>query len=309
MERILVIGGNGFVGGNVVDELLEKNYEVGVYDIEEGENPSVKYYKGNVLDDNKFEEIIKRYSTIVYLISAIMPQKAMQEPLSSYKMDIPLLIHVLEICVKNGIKRIVYSSSGGTIYGNNMEPNKEEKLPNPINHYAICKLACERILCLYNKLYNMQNVILRIANPYGNGQRLESGVGVITTFTRHVLNRENIILFGDGENIRDYIDIADVAKAFQLSIEWNFSEAVEPVFNVGSGMGISINRIIEIISEELNVKPRISYMPQRKFDVRCNYLNMEKSKSILGLVNSGNPEQNIRKYVQTLRTSYVNSIE
>lgn len=300
MKKILVIGGNGFIGQNVVTKLLKDGYTVGVYDIRECGIPGVCSYVGDVLNDKKYEEILQMYDRIVYLISAIMPQKSMDEPMSAYQIDIPLMLYTLELCKKNNIKRIIYSSSGGTIYGDYQTANTEDRLTNPINHYAICKLTCEKILCLYNQLYGMENVVLRIANPYGFGQRLESGVGAITNFAYRMLRKERIIIFGDGENIRDYIPIEEVANAVVKAIEWKFDRGETPIFNVGSGVGLSINKVIQIIAEEIGIDPQVEYRSERNFDVRCNYLDMTKTERVFGNISNGEHEENIRKYVRKI---------
>ena len=307
MKKILVIGGNGFIGKNVVDRLIEENYKVGVYDLVCGKREGVNYYTGDVINDDYFEAILLEYDIIIYLISAIMPQRSMKEPLSAYMTDIPLLIKTLEVCKKIGIKRIIYASSGGTIYGNCEIANVEDKYLSPINHYAICKLTCEKILSLYNNLYGMENMILRIANPYGKGQKLESGVGVITTFTRHALIDGRIQLYGDGGNIRDFIDIEEVSKAFQLAVEWKFIKEITPVFNVGSGKGISLIDLIQIIQNTLKSEMVIEYLPERNFDVHCNYLCMKKTKRYLGFEPDNGVKRRIEKYIRNLASEYAES--
>lgn len=298
MKKILVIGGNGFIGKNVVDLLLAKHYHVGVYDVAPSSLDNITSYVGDIVNDNNFETIIGSYEAIVYLISAIMPKQSMDEPLSSYSNDIPLLIKTLEACKKHGIKRVIYASSGGTIYGDNIHANKENLLSQPINHYAICKLTCENILMLYNQLYGMKNIVLRIANPYGKYQRIASGVGAVTAFTYHLIKGEQISIWGDGENIRDYIDVKYVAEAFSLAIEWENPESILPIFNVGSGVGVSLNNLVQIIADELGIKPQIEYSPNRNFDVKSNYLDMTKTKRLLGLKLPENPENSIREYVR-----------
>lgn len=298
MKKILVIGGNGFIGKNVVDLLLMKKYQVGVYDTLQSAFANVTSYVGDIINDSDFETIIGEYDTIVYLISAIMPKQSMDEPLSSYSNDIPLLIKTLEVCRRHGVGRVIYASSGGTIYGDNTNANKEEMLSHPINHYAICKLTCENILMLYNQLYGMKNIVLRIANPFGKYQRIASGVGAVTTFTYHLLKKEPINIWGDGENVRDYIDVKHVAEAFSLAIELKSLEGIHPIFNVGSGVGYSLNSLVQIISEELGVKPQVEYLSNRNFDVQSNYLDMTKTKQVLGLKLPENPEDNIREYVR-----------
>ena len=307
MKKILVIGGNGFIGTNVVQYLVQKKYLVGVYDLSSGSEKGVEYYEGNINDDPNFERILSQYDTIIYLLSAIMPQMSMEDPLSSYQTDIPLLLIVLEACKKNNIKRVIYASSGGTVYGDSNIPNQEDKVTNPINHYAICKLTCEKILCLYNSLYNMENVILRIANPYGIGQRLESGVGAVTIFTKSIISYSKIRIYGDGENIRDYIDVRDVAKMFECAIRWAYEKQVPPIFNVGSGKGYSLLQLIEIISNELGIKAIVEFVPRREFDIKCSILDMSKTKSFFHFECEQDSESSIRQYVRLLKKRYSGS--
>lgn len=297
MERVLIIGGNGFIGKNVVDAMKDE-YEIGIYDIHKSENTTIPSYEGDVIGDENFEQIVSQYDKIIYLISAIMPKQSMEEPFSSYTTDIPLLIHTLEICRKVGVKRIIYASSGGTIYGDRTEANTEEVFSEPINHYAICKLSCEKILLLYNQLYQMENVILRIANPYGKYQRISSGVGAVTAFTTEILKETKIVVWGDGENIRDFVDVSYVAQAFKLACQWNYDMSCVPIFNIGSGEKMSLNQLIQIIADELGKKADVEYLPQRNFDVKSNYLNIEKAKTILGYSLDKSAEECIRKYVR-----------
>lgn len=301
MKKILVIGGNGFIGSNVVQCLIEKKYFLGVYDLTLGNEKGVTYYVGNISDDPNLERILSQYDIIIYLLSAIMPQKSMEDPLSSYQTDIPLLLKVLEACRNNNIKRVIYASSGGTVYGDSNIPNQEDRVANPINHYAICKLTCEKILCLYNSLYGMENVILRIANPYGIGQRTESGVGAVTIFTKAIISNNKIFIYGDGENIRDYINVGDVAKAFECAIKWKYEKQVSPIFNVGSGKGYSLKQLIEIISNEVGIKPVIEFIPNRGYDVKCNILDMSKTKSTFHFECTQDSESSIRQYIRLLK--------
>lgn len=298
MKKILVIGGNGFIGKNVVEYLLNERYEVGVYDMNTSNISGIKSHIGNINDDKLFETIIEQYDSIIYLISAIMPKQSMDEPLSSYQTDIPLLIKTLEACRKKGLSRIVYASSGGTIYGDHEGANTEELFSEPINHYAICKLTCEKILMLYNQLYGMENIALRIANPYGKHQQIASGVGAVTTFAYHILSNEPISIWGDGENIRDYIEVGYVAQAFKLALDWEFREEVVPIFNIGSGVGLSLNQLVGIISDELGTEAKVKYSHNRNFDVKSNYLDISKAQNILGLCINKSSEECIREYVR-----------
>ena len=299
MKKILVIGGNGFLGKNIVNDLLKNKFEIGVYDLNLVERDNVLCYRGNIIDDENLYNIIKNYDTIIYLISAIMPQQSMDEPMSSYLTDIPLLLKLLEVCKTTGVNQIIYASSGGTIYGDNFEANSEEVSGRPSCHYGICKQTCENILLLYNKLFNMKNIILRISNPYGPYQNGKNGVGVITSLTLSAIKEKKIFIWGDGKNIRDFISVEEVAQAFIKAIKWQFDSNYIPVFNIGSGKPITINHIVEIIKKEIpNIG--VEYFSEREFDVKCNFLNVSKATNLLGVNTSKDVIGQIRKYVQYL---------
>jgi len=301
MNKILVIGGNGFIGKNIVNCFQAHGLETDIYDLFPASS-EYKSYQGNILTDDHLDEIIAQYDTIIYLVTSVSPKKSMDFPETSYTQDIPMLLRVLDSCIKSKCKRVIFSSSGGTVYGEcKGEALKEDEIiEQPINHYAICKVACEKILQLYNKLYGMENISLRIANPYGVGQNPASGVGVITTFTDKIIKGEEINLFGDGNTVRDFINVDFVAEAFLKATLWDFDKDILPVFNIGSGIPISINEIIQIISEELNVKPNINYLPERPFDVKKNILSMEKAEKYLSIKAPQDEMEKIREYVRQL---------
>ena len=300
MKKVLIIGGNGFIGSNICQYFNNINESVSIYETRAC-NLGEKNYVGNILDDNNFEKIVANYDVIIYLITAVSPQKSMLNPNSAYLNDIPLLIKTLDACVKGNTNRIVFASSGGSIYGdsNNIKL-KESDNTLPQNHYAICKLACENILLMYNKLYNMENISLRISNPYGNNQKTDSGVGVITTFVNEIVLGNPINLYGDGSITRDFICVEDVAQAFYLATYWEFDKNITPIFNVGSGEVISLLKIIEIIADSLQIEPIINYLPERNFDVKYNVLDISKTQKILKYDPTNNKDQLIRKYVKKI---------
>ena len=279
-NRILVIGGNGFIGKNVVSNLLQHGYEPVVYDLITTDL-NVEQHTGNILTDPNFEQIVKSCDKIIYLITSVSP--------------------------KNGIKRIVYASSGGTVYGEgNGKLFREDDQIYPINHYAICKISCEKILNLYNNLYNMENISLRISNPYGVGQNPKSGVGAITTFATEILKGNPITLYGDGYNYRDYVDVESVSEAFRLSCNWEYDKSIFPVFNIGSGEPLSLNDIIEIISNCYEVTPCVQRLESRPFDVRYSALDTSKAEKYLNYQPPHNQRERIKKYALQLKRDLSN---
>lgn len=298
MQKTLVIGGTGFIGTSIVQVLKEHDQYVSVYDVNKSLNGNDNYV-GNIKDDINFDNIVSQYDNVIYLITTVSPKRSMDFPNEPYTNDVPLLIKTLDACLKSGIKRIVFASSGGTIYGDsNGIKSVETDINSPINHYAVCKLTCEKILEMYNKLYGMENVALRISNPYGEGQNPKSGVGVITTFAEQIKNGNQINLFGDGSVTRDFVYVKDVAEAFYLATNWDFIKEIAPIFNIGSGTGLSLKQIVEIVSEVLEVEPKINYLPEREFDVKYNVLDISKAQKYIDYKPVKNNEECIKQYVK-----------
>lgn len=305
-NKVLIMGGNGFIGRNLANYFVQQGIDVGIYDLFVSDS-NIKTYQGNIITDDNLNEIIKQYDTVIYLINSVSPKKSMDFPEASYTQDIPMLLRTLECCINENVKRVIFSSSGGTVYGegNNITLS-EDMMEKPINHYAICKLTSEKILQLYNNLYGMENIILRISNPYGIGQNPASGVGAITTFAQKIIADEKIMIYGDGSTSRDFIHIDDVCEAFYKAFMWKFDNNVTPVFNVGSGQAISLNQIVEIVSNALEKEPMVEYLPSRTFDVKHNVLDMEKAKTYLGFCPQGDETENIKKYVLQLNNNQKN---
>jgi UDP-glucose 4-epimerase len=295
--KVLVFGASGFIGRNVVECFRRYNCTVATYD-RVSASSRVDSFCGDVSTDASLPEILGAFDTIIYLISSITPQRSMQDPESAYVTDIPRLLKILDMCVQRGVRRVILPSSGGTVYGNSLMANNENQNTSPINNYGISKLACEKILQMYNLLHGMENVVLRISNPYGPGQTVQSGVGAVTAFTSSISMDKPIVIYGDGENVRDFVAINYVAEAFYNAAQWKFSQEISPVFNIGSGCGLTLNRVIEIISTALSKRPNIEYRPSRIFDVRCNYLDITKAMNTLGYFAPTDPEGDIAHYAR-----------
>jgi UDP-glucose 4-epimerase len=148
----------------------------------------------------------------------------------------------------------------------------------------------------------MENISLRISNPYGFGQNPQSGVGLITTVTYRIINGQNIIVYGDGQSIRDYIDIESVARAFYEALCWEFDKKMVPIFNIGSGQELSINDILTLVQEALDVEANITYMPKRAFDVSYSCLDVTKMSQVFNL-EAGDQSDKIKNYVLGLKKS------
>lgn len=282
--KILILGGSGFIGKNLSEKMLEKNHEIIILDshidfdfFKELGVSKKNLYQIDLLEIKDYPiNFFKGVDIIFYLVNFTTPFLNIEETKEAYKKDVSVCIDILELSRKNDIKKVVFSSSGGTIYGNlDSTSDREEDATNPINYYGISKLALEKIILMYNQLYNMNNLILRISNPYGKYQNSDK-VGIISIFLRKILDNEKIEIFGDGTNVRDYIYIGDLMDIFCKIIEkdsYSYN-----IFNIGSGEGKSILDIINAIKKITNLNFNIEFKENRNFDVKNNILDISRVK-------------------------------
>ncbi|WP_040952374.1 NAD-dependent epimerase/dehydratase family protein [Gorillibacterium massiliense] len=281
----LLLGGGGFIGLNLAEQLYRDGHKITIYDrnTKEKELPTkFSIIEGDFYNENNYDEIIKNHDIVIHLISSVFPSSSMDAGIEPYHQDITKMLELLDACRKAQLKRVIFLSSGGTVYGNSYErPIRETDLTDPINHYGILKLTLEKILLMYNQLYGMENLILRIANPYGKNQNPEKLIGAISVFLHRILHDEPITLFGGGQTIRDYIEISDVCNAIELALSYNYQTHTIPVFNIGTGTGTSVIQVIEELELLLRKKAVIRHVPERAIDVKYNVLDGSKSKTHL----------------------------
>ena len=231
-------------------------------------------------EDVDFDLLTKDTDILFHLISTTRP--------ATSNMDIPMEIEdnvvftakLLDSCVKNDVKRIVFFSSGGTVYGKGGAfPLKEESPTNPISSYGMQKLSIEKLLYIYNYLYGLDYKVIRLSNPYGPYQRPDGQLGVVSTFIYKTLKGETIDIYGDGSVIRDYIYIDDAIRGV-LNIARDNSE--HRVVNLGSGYGKSVKEVLDAIVRTVGITPSIRYLPGRMGDIPVNYLDAGRYESCYG---------------------------
>lgn len=280
--RVLVIGGGGFIGRNTAEHLLRAEHDVRIYTKTKDVAPlDCRYYCRDLMTDARIEELLEGVQAVLYFVTASTPLTSMQNPSLVYQMDIPMLTKVLDACVQKNVRRVVFASSGGTIYGESSQVNTEESETWPLCHYAVGKLTCEKLLQLYNNLYGMENISLRISNPYGLGQDPNTGVGAITVFVNQILQGKTLTIFGDGSAMRDFVHVNYVVQAFEKALTWEFDRGVLPVFNIGSGKALTLRQVIALISRAIDRPVNITCQPRRLFDVQHNALSIEKAVRVL----------------------------
>lgn len=276
--KILVLGAMGFIGKSLVSA-LKSRYELALYDRNINDNLGVEkhliYYEGDFKKEQNWDELLKDVDIVIHLISTTNVNSGTEYIESEITHNIIPTIRLLDAMRRMGVRKMIFVSSGGTVYGLAKGGRITENTPlNPICPYGVQKKTIESYLTLYNYLHGMQNIIMRVGNPYGLGQNVNRMQGIIPIFIDRILRKEPLTIWGDGNNIRDYIYMDDLIRAFEAVINY---QGKEEIFNVGSGCGYSINEIINIICEELEVKElHIEYTKARNVDVPFNVLDNER---------------------------------
>lgn len=280
--RILVLGGNGFIGTHVLDELLAAGHRVRVFDRSpeawRAPIPEVTYYLGDFANTPLLAEALHGVDAVIHLISTTVPSTSNLDPVADIQSNLECSVRLFQLMKQAKVDRIVYLSSGGTVYGiPSALPIPEAHPLNPICSYGIVKLAIEKYLGMFEHLYGLLPLIIRPSNPYGPRQGHQGIQGVVSTFMHKIMAGERISIWGDGSVKRDYFYISDLAKACRLAVE---SGAVG-VINAGSGSGQTLTALVSAIEDAVGKKAEIEYLAPRSYDVPEVVLDIGKAGSLL----------------------------
>jgi UDP-glucose 4-epimerase len=285
--KYVIFGGGGFIGSAIADKLLEEGHSLRIFErprvppyraFESHEN--VEWISGDLQSKHDLEEAIKGVDGVLHLVSTTLPKSSNDDPIYDIQTNVIATLNMLDVMVEQKVKKIVFISSGGTIYGKPVNcPLSEDHPTNPEVSYGISKLTIEKYLYLYSKLYNIKPVTLRVANPYGERQRIETAQGAIAAFVSRATAGKKIDIWGDGSVTRDYIYIKDIADAFSKALSYQGSELI---FNIGSGEGTTLNTLIGLIENIIETPIDRNFLPARTFDVPVNVLDCALAKRELG---------------------------
>ena len=281
--HILVIGGNGFIGSHLVDVLLASGHKVRVFDrMAEKYRPpleGVEYQLASFNDTAALSEALEGIDVVYHLVSTTVPATSNRDPVADIESNLINTVKLLQLMQQQGIKRIIFLSSGGTVYGIPTTPVvSEDHALRPICSYGIVKVAIENYLHMFHQLYGIDYLCLRVSNPYGPRQGHLGVQGVIGTFLGKIKEGSEIQIWGDGSIIRDYIYVTDLASICAKAASFSKSGT----FNVGSGVGTSLLDIVDVLSElnQADITPQ--FLPQRGYDVPKIVLNIERAKDAFG---------------------------
>lgn len=300
--KIVILGAAGFIGTNLA-LTLEKDHELVLVDGEEHffqNSPltrlaNVEIYVRKFGRATCFEDIFKDADLVFHLISTNSPATSNKDIGEDLEGNLAISVRILEACRKQQVKKIIFLSSGGAIYGVSRCPVCENTDLNPITTYGIQKLMIEKLIYLYSYLFGIDYRIIRLSNPYGPYQRPNGKQGAVTTFTYKALRGEQIQIYGDGSNVRDYLYIDDAVSAI---INISTKDTHYKLYNVGSGRGISLKEVLACIRMQLKKDIDIVYKDKRDVDLKENYLDIGRYSEEFGVVETVPLEEGI------LRTSF-----
>lgn len=309
--NIVLLGAAGFVGTNLVIELA-KNPENSITVVDRKKEffcninqmhlSNVTLVESALAVDSDYEALVRDQEIVYHLVSTTVPTTSNQAISEELKANVILSANLLEACVKQQVKKIVFLSSGGTVYGKEAECPLGENTPtNPITSYGVQKITIEKLLYLYHYMHGLDYRIIRLANPYGPYQRPNGVLGAVTTFTYKALKGEEIQVYGDGSVMRDFIYIDDAVRGIINIVNGNGNHRV---FNLGCGYGTSIKHVLETIQRILDIPVKVNYTQARTVDVPVNYLDITRYEATYGALNPIPLEEGIGRTADFMKKYY-----
>lgn len=284
--KITIFGGGGFIGSTIADRLLLHDHELRIFERPRvvpyrkfKGNERVEWVTGDLLSTHDVNDAIDGADAVLHLVSTTLPKNSNDDPIYDIQSNVVATLQMLNAMVAQNIRKIIFISSGGTVYGNPIYLPIDEKHPtDPMVSYGIAKLTIEKYLQMFERMYGIKAITLRVANPYGERQRIETAQGAVSVFIYNALRGISIDIWGDGSVTRDYLHVSDVAEAFVRAMEYT---GAKRCFNIGSGTGASLNELICMIEEVLGKRIERNYLPGRPFDVPVSVLNNDLARKEL----------------------------
>ena len=306
--KALVTGGSGFIGSNVSKMLLEKGVSVRVFDnlssghIENLKGLDVEFVKGDVLDTEAVNEACKGVDVVFHLAASVGRQRSIDYPQLDSQVNLIGTVNVLEGMRKNGVKRIVYSSSAA-MFGELLTPEIDENHPqNADSPYGVSKLAAEKMILAYTGIYDIKAVCLRYFNIYGVNQRYDLYGNVIPIFAHRLFQGQPLCVYGDGTQTRDFVNVYDIARANLMA---GLSDIPTNVFNMGCGQSVTINYLAQAMQELTGLHTGIEYLPERKADVKHCKADARKAENVMGFKTVVSLEDGLKEYLDWYKINIV----
>ncbi len=284
--RILVTGGAGFIGSNVVDRFVALGHEVAVFDdlssgVREFVNPKAKLFEADLTDAAAVEACLASFrpEVVDHHAAQIDVRKSVEDPIHDARTNILGALALLQSCTRHGVRKFVYASTGGALYGEGRTlPATEDHPVNPESPYGVSKHTLEHYLYLWKLLHGLDYTVLRYPNVYGPRQNPHGEAGVNAIFIGLMLHGKHPKIFGTGDQVRDYLYVGDVVDANVIALERGSGE----MFNLGTGVGTSVNDIVRELNSILGTRLDPIHEPPRAGEVQRIYLDATRAKQVLG---------------------------
>ncbi len=301
--KILVTGGAGFIGSFIADAYINLGHDVTIIDnlstgLEKNINSNAKFYKVDITNAEEIYPIFEKekFDVISHHAAQANVRFSVNDPCGDAKINILGGINLFEASMKNGVKKIIFASTGGAIYGEKPEselPTWETLEANPCSPYGISKLTNEKLLQYYKKTYGIDFVVLRYANVFGPRQNPEGEAGVVTIFVKRMLSGLQPIINGDGTHTRDYVYISDVVEANILALKNEMSG----VFNVGTSIETTTNQVFHTIREAVNSQLQEVHAPEMKGEQIRSCISYQKINKYFNWTPQVSFEEGIKKTI------------
>jgi UDP-glucose 4-epimerase len=303
--NILVTGGAGFIGSNVADAFINAGHTVIILDDfssgkQENVNPKAKVYRMDIQDpavENIFRD--EKIEVMCHLAAQMDVRKSVADPKFDASVNVLGFLNLMEQGRKHGLKKVIFSSTGGAIYGEQDYFPADEQHPNrPLSPYGITKLVTEKYLFFYKEIYGIDHVILRYANIYGPRQNPHGDAGVVAIFTLKLLKGEQPVINGDGKQTRDYVFVGDVVRANELALSYQGSN----IFNIGTGIETDVNQLFRHIRTLTGSNCEEKHIPAKAGEQMRSVISSKKITDALGWKPTVPLEEGLKRTVEFFRT-------
>lgn len=299
--KILVTGGAGFIGSHVADAYIEQGHDVTIVDdlssgSRDNVNSKAHFYELNIQDPTLSDIFSEGQFDLVNHHAAQMDvRKSVADPMFDARVNVLGTLNLLENCVRHKIKKFIFASTGGAVYGEQETfPASEEHPTWPISPYGITKLCCEKYLYYYKEVYRLPYVILRYANVYGPRQNPHGEAGVVAIFTEKLLKGEQPVIHGDGKQTRDYVYVGDLVRANMMVLDYPQSD----VFNLGTAVELDVNAIFSNLNSLIGANAEEYHGPAKLGEQLRSCLSYEKIEQAIGWKPEFSLNQGLQKTVE-----------
>ena len=307
--RVLVTGGAGFIGSNLVRLLLDEGHDVSVLDnLASGYRDNltpfsrVHFVQGDVRRDEDVESAIAGCEVIFHLAASVGNTRSIEHPIEDSEVNVLGTLRVLEAARRAGARKVVFSSSAGIFGELKTVPIREDHPAEPDSPYGASKLGAEKLCLAYAKLYPLECICLRYFNVYGVNQRYDAYGNVIPIFAHRAFRGQPLIIYGDGEQTRDFVNVRDVAQA---NYRAGLSRGVSGAFNIASGTSITINALANLIGHSGDLSVTVQHGPPRKGDVRQSLADVSAARNAFGFAPAVPLEEGLKEYMAWARDAGV----